>query len=427
VWDSPLFTPQTFGSLNLPKDMIRGWTYENDVIEDGAIPDGRWKNFRADVNSIYPDLFSAYGYMRAPWNMNPANVITRFTSIDKWLPNCEAHYKLLSYTLLSDFLFQVPYGAHASVHGVLGGVYGFVYFIRFTIYFTNFENFLFSCDLFDPLLEAGYIIDEQAKLNLCKNWIFYLKEFYRDNLITPKKNCTSVDEKGEFSTAYEHQSCGYECEPDFLNILLLQLKSVLNSDYVCVDSDNMPNEGWFAWKDFVCSGDGYKIFGGDHLESASPADPSFWPIHPTLERLAHARFMAGGFDTTEWPSDPVNEYVCNKHTCYDESQATNDDARAPFGAWESCCYGHYQDDQLMDAPNGDRYTGVGPTNREIFMWIDPRNVSYGLTHIYDSFEWPHCEDRGYSFSSLLEYLYVNVSQLDYNTSQLEDVGGKGWR
>jgi hypothetical protein len=56
--------------------------------------------------------------------MNPANVITRFTSVDKYLPSCKAHEKLLSYTSFSSFLHQVPYGAHAATHGVIGGVFG---------------------------------------------------------------------------------------------------------------------------------------------------------------------------------------------------------------------------------------------------------------------------------------------------------------
>jgi len=310
--------------------------------------------------------------MRAPWNMNPSNLLTRFTSIDKWLPTCESHYTLASYELLSDFLFQVPYAAHASVHGVVGGVYG--------------------CDLFDDLLNSGYIIDEEAKLNLCKNWIFYLKEFYRDDLIKPRVDCTAEDSNGEFSSSYEHQNCGFECVPSMMNILLLQLqRSVLNSDYTCVDVENMPQEGWIAWKDFICEGDGFKIFGGDHLESASPADPSFWPIHPTLERLLQARFMAGGFDTDEWPSDPINQYVCNKATCYDPDQATTDDIRAPFNSWDSCCYGHYQDDQFLDAVTGNKNSYVGPTNREIFEWTNPTKDTYAMNYIYDSFIWPHCE------------------------------------
>lgn len=124
VWDSPVFTKDTFGSLPLPVDLIKGWSYANDQIEAGGIADGRWKNFKAEYNTKYDDLYSAYGYMRAPWNMNPSNLITRFTSVDKWLPTCDTHYTLVGYTLLSDFLKQVPYGAHASVHGVVGGVYG---------------------------------------------------------------------------------------------------------------------------------------------------------------------------------------------------------------------------------------------------------------------------------------------------------------
>lgn len=407
IWDSPVFQENTFGSLAKPTDTVKGWTYELDSIEAGGITNGRWKNFRADLNEKYPDLFSAYGYMRAPWNMNPANIITRFTSMDKWLPTCESHYTLISYNLLTDFLFQVPYGAHASAHGVIGGVYG--------------------CDLFNDLLDAGYIISEDAKLNLCKNWIFYLKEFYRDNLIEPKVNCTAQDENGDYSSLYEHQSCGYDCVPDMVNILFLQLQtSILNSDYECVDVENMPSEGWVAWKEFVCTGDGYKIFGGDHLESASPADPSFWPIHPTLERLLHAKYMVGGFDTDEWPSDAINDYVCNKKTCYDEERITSDDARAGWDTWDTCCYGHFQDDQLMDAPNGDRHSGTGPTNREIMDWNNPTKDTYGIEYIYDKFDWTHCEEVGYDFEALLAYQYYNVTPSEFNGTQVVVDSVKGW-
>jgi hypothetical protein len=202
-------------------------------------------------------------------------------------------------------------------------------------------------------------------------------------------------------------------------------RSVLNSDYECVDVDNMPQEGWIAWRDFICTGDGYKVFGGDHLESASPADPSFWPIHPTLERLLHARFMAGGFDTEEWPTDPVNDYVCNKVTCFDDEQALTDDIRAPFSSWDSCCYGHYIDDQLLDAPNGDRFSFVGPTNREVFEWTNPTKLTYQMTFIYDKFNWDHCSEQGYDFDELMEYLKYNTSST--NESAVEISSDKGWR
>ena len=47
----------------------------------------------------------------------------------------------------------------------------------------------------------------------------------------------------------------------------------INSDYV---HSEMTTTMWEKFTDFVCSGDGARIFVGDHLEAASPADPSFW-------------------------------------------------------------------------------------------------------------------------------------------------------
>jgi hypothetical protein len=74
--------------------------------------------------------------------MSPSKYLTRFTSIDKQLPSCSAHYELLTQSDIKDFLRIVSHDPHASTHGVIGGVYG--------------------CDLFRPLLDAGYILHEQG-------------------------------------------------------------------------------------------------------------------------------------------------------------------------------------------------------------------------------------------------------------------------
>ena len=52
---------------------------------------------------------------------------------------------------------------------------------------------------------------------------------------------------------------------------------------------------------------------GDHIESASPADPSFWVIHPTLERLLHAKLLSGGFADESWAADQIDDFVCSNH------------------------------------------------------------------------------------------------------------------
>ena len=124
VWDSPMFTSKTFGSLGRPTDSYRGWSYKNDDVDDAAIPDSLWAGFETDVNTKFSDLVFGYGYMRSPWNLNPSNKLTRFTSIDKYLPTCSSYYDFAALTEYTDYLYTAPYSVHASTHGVIGGVFG---------------------------------------------------------------------------------------------------------------------------------------------------------------------------------------------------------------------------------------------------------------------------------------------------------------
>lgn len=375
VYESPMFTENTFGSLPLPNNMTWGWLYESNDLDDGKIPDGKWANFKIAANSKFDDLYYAYGYMRAPWNINPSEYITRYTATDKTFPTCKSHYDLLGYTSLADFLQEIPYASHASTHGVIGGSFG--------------------CDILTNMRLAGYINGVDGQLNICENWIFYMKEFYRSDILLPQDKCT-LDADGDAST------CVYVCNEDRKSTLLEMLQhSIMNSGMEAIPPyGEMPDEGWDAWTEFICGGDGSKIYAGDHLESASPADPSFWPIHPTLERVFQAKLMAGGFTTSStWPTDPVTEYVCNKAVCYEEDE----DA---FGNWDTCCYGHYENDQMLDAPNNDRYTYVGPTNKDVHDGTNPQNPEYSMKYIYDTFTWNHCIQEGYDFDALLQGQYT---------------------
>ena len=66
VWDSFAFTEDTFGSMPTPPDDTWGWLYKNAKVDDAMIPDGRWVGAKTGVNTEFPDLVFAYGYMRAP-------------------------------------------------------------------------------------------------------------------------------------------------------------------------------------------------------------------------------------------------------------------------------------------------------------------------------------------------------------------------
>jgi hypothetical protein len=365
---SAIMTPTIFGSMKQPTDLTWGWTYENDNILDALIADGRWASLKAESNDKYDDLKAGYGYMRAPWNMNPSPYVSRFAmdlQVGIALPTCSQHYDMLAYSDMMSYLYDIQYGPHATTHSLSGGIYG--------------------CDLLKPLWEAGYINDETGLKTICSQWIFYLKEFYRYDYLIPKDNCTVTDD-------VQSSECGFTCNHDYATELLFNLKNKISGQV----PDGMSDDGWTAWTDFICYGDAGKIFSGDHLESASPADPSFWVIHPTLERLTHAKLMAGGFLDETWATDPVNDQVCDKSECYDSTYGYKD-------YWDNCCYGHYEFDKVLDFTTGNRSNHYGATNAATLQATDPRKATYSMPYIYDSFSWEHCSDS--DFSWMLENLF----------------------
>ena len=251
IYESPIMSPKMFGSMTAPEGLnIRyGYRYENDKIDDYAIKDGRWAYITAHKN---PDKFAAleagYGYMRSPWNMNPSKYITRFSGVTN-PPDCKSHYSMVSdYTDLMDFMISVENSAHATTHGGIGGSYG--------------------CDMFDPLLEKGYISSSSSLLAICKLWIFSLKVLYRKNFLIASTGCELPDD-------VQDASCPFQCNVPDIASLTLTLKNNILGGYIPTD---ISAEGMTAWINFVCGGDASRVFSGDHLESASPTDPSFWPM-----------------------------------------------------------------------------------------------------------------------------------------------------
>jgi hypothetical protein len=250
VYDSPMFTNETFGTLNPPASSD-GWTYEYNSILDAAIPDGRWKHIITDRNVKYDTLYSAYGYMRAPWNLNPSPYISRFvTTLGMGLPSCKAHMTLLQYQDVKDLLKEAPYAPHATTHGTIGGNFG--------------------CDLLDTLVDGGFLLEEQ-KAHVCSYWIVLLKESYRAAYITPRGDCSI---SGDGTLKAEDQDCGFICNEERMSSFRdhiyqqLEIKEFASAEMLSNSSANATID---AWIEFICEGDAFKIFGGDHFESASPA------------------------------------------------------------------------------------------------------------------------------------------------------------
>ena len=109
---------------------------------------------------------------------------------------------------------------------------------------------------------------------------------------------------------------------------------------------------------------------GDHAGAESPLDPSFWPMHPTLDRLLQYKRLVADFDDDAWSGGSLCKYGAT-----------------------SPCLGHREDDltAFKSHVQGDgAFVLAYLTNRELLNMTDPR--SYAMTYIYDAFAWPHCAD-----------------------------------
>ena len=116
--DSFAFQENTFGSLPSAKSETWGWTYELQSDVEARIPNGRWENMTTEYNWAFPEYKTAYGYLRAPWNMNPSPYITRYVDGGNF-PTCSGFYDWLQKGSLMKFLKYAPGPSHASSHGTV--------------------------------------------------------------------------------------------------------------------------------------------------------------------------------------------------------------------------------------------------------------------------------------------------------------------
>ena len=110
---------------------------------------------------------------------------------------------------------------------------------------------------------------------------------------------------------------------------------------------------------------------GENEESASPADPVFWVLHPTVERLwQNKKLSSTPFENESWPSTGTSLY--------------GDD-----------CPGHREFDTVA-------FVNLIPGNTvpftlgEVMTVMDPRSGT--LPYIYEDLSWRgQCEAAGYAF------------------------------
>ena len=154
---------------------------------------------------------------------------------------------------------------------------------------------------------------------------------------------------------------------------------------------------------------------GDQLESASPMDPSFWPIHPTMERLWMYKKISRTLYNETWPATSYSIWdSCYGHRAHDiipfRFSLKTTGAADDLGRSDSESDGDAVAARaLLTAENStggvtaviagtDEYER-SYTNHELYELASPAN-SY-MPYIYADFEWEHCHKEGYLFDDVL--------------------------
>ena len=255
---------------------------------------------------------------------------------------------MLQYTNFSDFGFHIMYNPHGTTHLAIGGVWN-----------ADWHKKLLLDD-YDMVQAPSWTLLGFAKQ----------KNMYRAGFSVCPHTCSMDTPESE---------CKCACEDVISKIndkKYLRILEKIMEGYLPYLNDREGNYLGDEIYKLLCNyyDDTYATM-GDSLESASPADVSFWPTHPTVDRLFQWRRLNGM--GMHWP---------------DNSAWSVEGTRTAY------CHGHNVDDVLP-------FTGLfddsnGPyTNRELLALADPADS--GAPYIYDNFEWPHCLDEGYSVDLLL--------------------------
>jgi hypothetical protein len=220
-------------------------------------------------------------------------------------------------------------------------------------------------DKFSALVTEGYM--EESKLADFKLYAFTrLKNAWRDEVIEVPKYCSEDAPVSE---------CKWTCIEDvWLNASAI---SLLAMSGIYAASTSTGDFIAIAKAAFCTS----TYWPGDMFEAASPAEASFWPIHPTMERLLVAKDIMQPFTDKDWVTE--NGSVCLYSSTSD-------------------CKGHHAGDltywksTVKDSTTG-AYKTVHLTNEELRHAIMPATGAHSVPYIYAHFRWSHCGKMGARF------------------------------
>ena len=307
-----------------------------------------------------------YGFLRAPWNANARPFVTRVHQLCGadalsgfgW-PSCGTHHNLtFETTSYYDWAWRASYGAHGPVHAAVGGTY--------------------QCkDEYDSLEAIPMVKADVESLRVMS--FVVLKSGWRAGIVEMPEACSSDAPR----TDCKPKCPALEDAGKFKNISALEdMWQVLFQGARL--SKSYDHDAKVQALRTICT---TPIAPGDQLEASSPVDVSFWPVHPTLERLFQYKMLLGlgddathGFANTQWANPDGMTMYCHNNGCK----------------------GHHPYDvvpfPIFAANDGADFEARSLTNLELFNLLDPSD--HRLPYVYDAFQWDHCEAQGVVFPRL---------------------------
>ena len=281
----------------------------------------------------------------------PSSFPSPLAFVASGFPSCALHHNLTFGTLGAswyDWVWHASYDPHGPVHVAIGGT--------------------FNCRAQYDSLNETVIPKDLERLRVFS--YVTLKSGWRAHLVEMPKYC-SMDTPQE--------ECTPHC-PDLDIVEKYKNISKLEEMWAVLLQGTKMYRGYTHEQKVkvlktICQ---TPITPGDQLEASSPLDVSFWPIHPTMERLWAYKKLAHAFTDQTWgTTDGPSRYCTNNG-----------------------CMGHHEDDVIpFDVVTEDdegEYASRQLSNIELYKSLNPHSTR--MPYVYDHFQWQHCDDSGYRFS-----------------------------
>ncbi len=436
--DSPLWQNDWFGHTDSANTTINA---------------GRWAYIEVEIGVWGSESHNSYGYLRAPWNNNNNAYVERASDLCGQtytaLPSCEVHYYTLSKTYTwSDFGWVLPYEPHGPVHMFVGGTK------ECDTIGDKVESYLdYQVGLSDDdgeyetvatYAEVGnssnYTVSGNATVLASTNGTLHQREVKK--LMYLLRTDMFVSLKNMYRAGYLEfpDYCSLDTNFSDCHATCMELDQL--QDAITDKDDTYIEDYWemmFAWSSatdsytwlshevkvtiirMVCEG-GFAV-DGDQLESGSPMDPAFWPIHGTVERLWLYKKLLG-FTNEGWPDDYSTVSECFGHNATDlipfsfsliDTDADDDDGAVSLMANASAnvTLPAPSPAVMMDELNSTRYT-----NQELYDKMGPDSMA--MPYVYQDFDWDHCSHAGFDFTGIDTSAEVTDDVLDMTPTDVDE-------